>query len=196
MSHYDQARYGDGTRRRRGPDMGQYGFTAGPSTPGAGVILRRPDHGKPTSEHQECYAVSQISRSYGSFRAVEDVSFHIGKGEIVGLLGHNGAGKTTIMKMLSGYIEPDAGQRSRWTAWTWRTRAMEIQASLGYLPENLPVYPEMTIAEYLDYVGTLKGPQYRKSGPTEIRRCIDITDLQGESSTSASTPCPGDFASG
>lgn len=53
--------------------------------------------------------VSNLGRCYGSFKAVDNVSFAIGKGEIVGLLGHNGAGKTTIMKMLSGYLEPDAG---------------------------------------------------------------------------------------
>lgn len=119
--------------------------------------------------------VSQISRSYAEFRAVEGVSFRIEKGEIVGLLGHNGAGKTTIMKMLSGYIEPDEG-RIEVDGLDMADSALAIQASLGYLPENLPVYPEMTIAEYLDYVGTLKGLATAERA-REIRRCIGITDL-------------------
>ena len=119
--------------------------------------------------------VSGVSRSYGSFLAVEDVSFSIRQGEIVGLLGHNGAGKTTIMKMLSGYMEPDAG-RITVDGHDLATDAKQAQRNLGYLPENLPVYPEMTVAEYLDYVGHLKGLD-ETSRIEEMRRCIAISDL-------------------
>ena len=100
--------------------------------------------------------VCSISRSYDDFKAVDDVSFTVGRGEIVGLLGHNGAGKTTIMKMLSGYLEPDAGEiifNDRPVS----SEPSKLQRELGYLPENLPLYPELSVASYLDYAAELKG---------------------------------------
>ncbi|WP_075187931.1 ABC transporter ATP-binding protein [Teredinibacter haidensis] len=93
---------------------------------------------------------NNISRSYGNFAAVNNVSFHIKSGEIVGLLGHNGAGKTTIMKMLTGYIEPSAGSIVI-DGKELSENANDIQRSIGYLPENLPIYPEMSVMDYLFY---------------------------------------------
>ena len=99
--------------------------------------------------------VRQLTRRYGKNTAVSNVSFHIENKEIVGLLGHNGAGKTTIMKMLSGYLEPTAG--SIQIAGVDLARdSQQIQQQLGYLPENLPIYPEMMVADYLEYAATLK----------------------------------------
>ena len=99
--------------------------------------------------------VRQLTRRYGKNTAVSNVSFHIEHKEIVGLLGHNGAGKTTIMKMLSGYLEPTAG--SIQIAGVDLARdSQQIQQQLGYLPENLPIYPEMMVADYLEYAATLK----------------------------------------
>lgn len=119
--------------------------------------------------------VKQLTRNYGSFTAVDDVSFTIKRGEIVGLLGHNGAGKTTIMKMLSGYLEPNEG-RIRINDIELADEPEKVQASLGYLPESLPVYPEMTVAEYLDYAADLKGLKSHKKR-AEIRRVIQATEL-------------------
>ena len=99
--------------------------------------------------------VRQLSRRYGKNTAVGNVSFDIGRNEIVGLLGHNGAGKTTIMKMLSGYLEPTAGTISI-DGIDLATDPHSIQQQLGYLPENLPIYPEMMVADYLEYAATLK----------------------------------------
>lgn len=100
--------------------------------------------------------VKSLSRNYGDFKAVDDVSFEIKKGEVVGLLGHNGAGKTTIMKMLTGYLEPTAG--------TIQVDELQIdmemraiQSRIGYLPENCPVWPEMTVIDYLEYHAHLHG---------------------------------------
>lgn len=122
--------------------------------------------------------VKQLTRKYGSFTAVDNVSFSIKKGEIVGLLGHNGAGKTTIMKMLSGYLEPNDGHIRIDN--TDIAEAPEIvQANLGYLPENLPLYPEMTVAEYLDYAADLKGLKANRKR-FEIRRVIQATELQSK----------------
>jgi len=100
--------------------------------------------------------VENLTRAYGDFLAVDQVSFTIHRGEIVGLLGHNGAGKTTIMKMLTGYLEPSSGTveiDGRRLA----DHRQEILADIGYLPENCPIYPEMTVVDYLDYAAALHG---------------------------------------
>jgi ABC-2 type transport system ATP-binding protein len=122
--------------------------------------------------------VENLSRSYGSVRAVNSVSFTIPAGEIVGLLGHNGAGKTTIMKMLSGYLEPSAGS-IRINGLDVATHAQEVQGMLGYLPENLPVYPDMRVADYLDYAATMKG-LHGDTLTSSLRRAIRDTELQGK----------------
>lgn len=119
--------------------------------------------------------VTRLHRAYGSFVAVDDISFAIGKGEIVGLLGHNGAGKTTIMKMLSGYLEPDSGQ-IRIDGLRLDEQPQAVKSRIGYLPENLPVYPELRVAEYLEYAAGVKGiPAERRR--EAIRRAVAATDL-------------------
>lgn len=97
-----------------------------------------------------------LTKLYGDFKAVDNVSFTIGSGEIVGLLGHNGAGKTTIMKMLTGYLEPSNGSIVVNDCDIYERRA-EIQNNIGYLPENCPLYPDMTIIDFLDYAAGLRG---------------------------------------
>ena len=119
--------------------------------------------------------VSQLSRKYGSFVAVDNVSFTIGKGEIVGLLGHNGAGKTTVMKMLSGYLEANTGKVTV-DGMDLQLAAKLVQKTLGYLPENLPVYPEMSVADYLDFAAGLKGLK-NSDKTSEIKRVIEATDI-------------------
>ncbi|MBB3061134.1 ATP-binding cassette domain-containing protein [Microbulbifer rhizosphaerae] len=129
--------------------------------------------------------VSNLSRCYGAFKAVDNVSFAIGKGEIVGLLGHNGAGKTTIMKMLSGYLEPDAGG-VRMDGLDLAVHTKRIQRQLGYLPENLPLYGELSVADYLDYAADLKGLTGDEKR-TEIRRAIAATQLAAKLDSPIST---------
>ena len=119
--------------------------------------------------------VKNLARSYGDFLAVDGVSFEIARGEIVGLLGHNGAGKTTIMKMLSGYLEPSAGSIAIDNV-DIAEDPQTVQARLGYLPENLPVYPDMLVADYLDYAATLKGLDGEASRQA-IRRAVRDTEL-------------------
>ena len=120
--------------------------------------------------------VEHLSRCYDDLTAVDDVSFHIGHGEVVGLLGHNGAGKTTIMKMLTGFLEPTSG--------TIRVDDLDIdrniraiQGRIGYLPENCPLYPEMTVMDYLDYQANLHGLADDRR-PGAIARAIRRTALQ------------------
>lgn len=119
--------------------------------------------------------VNQLSRCYGTFVAVEDVSFDIAQGEIVGLLGHNGAGKTTIMKMLSAYLEPNQGT-IRFNGIDLAAEPKKVQSQLGYLPENLPLYPELLVADYLDYAATLKGLRGRMK-QQEIKRVVQATEI-------------------
>jgi len=119
--------------------------------------------------------VDRLARCFGDVRAVDDVSFHIGQSEVVGLLGHNGAGKTTIMKMLTGYLEPTAG-RIRIDGKDMDQRRRDIQRRIGYLPENCPLYPEMTVIDYLEYQAALRGLPVQK-GSAAVRRAIERTEL-------------------
>jgi len=119
--------------------------------------------------------VSHLTRRYGDLTAVDDVNFVIGRGEVVGLLGHNGAGKTTIMKMMTGFLEPSGG--------TIRIDGLEIgrdtpaiQTRLGYLPENCPVWPDMTVIDYLDYQAALHGVSQERR-PGAIAHAIRRTAL-------------------
>lgn len=119
--------------------------------------------------------VQSITRHYGDLKAVDDVSFSINRGEIIGLLGHNGAGKTTIMKMLSGFLEPDTGN----IIFHGQSVSMNpeaLQRELGYLPENLPVYPELSVASYLDYAAELKGLKGNEKRRS-IKSVIEATEL-------------------
>lgn len=119
--------------------------------------------------------VESLTRYYGKHPAVNNVTFAIDERQIVGLLGHNGAGKTTVMKMLSGYLEPSSGSvlvRGQ----SLQTHARDVQNRLGYLPENLPVYPEMTIADYMDYAAHLKGLR-GEDKKRAIRYSVAATEL-------------------
>jgi ABC-2 type transport system ATP-binding protein len=117
-----------------------------------------------------------LSRNYGSVAAVRNVSFSIGSGEIVGLLGHNGAGKTTIMKMLTGFLEPSGGRASI-NGHDIESDRAAAQSFIGYLPENCPLYPEMTVAAFLDYAAGLKGIAEDEKAAS-IKEAIAATELQ------------------
>ena len=116
---------------------------------------------------------------------MDDVSFTIGPGEIVGLLGHNGAGKTTIMKMLTGFLEPTAGA-IRIDGLDLATDLRGVQARIGYLPENCPVYPEMTVAGALRYHAGLHGVGGAELGPL-LRSALARTGLTDKAGQSIAT---------
>ncbi len=120
----------------------------------------------------------QLTRRYGDFLAVDRVDFSIGQGEIVGLLGHNGAGKTTIMKMLTGYLEPSGG-RILVDDIDVAEQPKVVQRSLGYLSESLPLYPEMTVVDYLEYAAELRGvaPSEQASA---VRESVEATELESK----------------
>jgi len=100
--------------------------------------------------------VVNLSKSYGDYIAVSDVSFSADKGQIVGFLGPNGAGKTTTIRMLATYLPPTSGKASI-AGYDVVSQAEEVRKRIGYLPENPPLYPEMTVREYLKFIAEIKG---------------------------------------
>ncbi|TXS93989.1 ABC transporter ATP-binding protein [Parahaliea maris] len=116
-----------------------------------------------------------LTRRYGNTTAVNRVSFRVEHNGIIGLLGHNGAGKTTVMKMLSGYLEPTAGSLVV-AGHDYAGGCRAVQRTLGYLPEDPPVYPDMMVADYLDYVATCKGIA-REERSRAVRDALLATEL-------------------
>lgn len=100
--------------------------------------------------------VEHLSKNYGSNTALDDVTFSVEKGEILGLLGPNGAGKTTTMRILSGYLPATKGT-ARVAGYDVHEESMAVRRSIGYLPENPPLYLEMTVEGYLNFVARIKG---------------------------------------
>jgi ABC-2 type transport system ATP-binding protein len=99
--------------------------------------------------------VQHITKRYGRVTAVDDVSFRVEKGEILGFLGPNGAGKTTTMRILTGYMPPSEG-RALVAGFDVLDEPLEAKRRTGYLPETPPLYPEMTVREYLAFVARIK----------------------------------------
>ena len=119
--------------------------------------------------------IRNLTRMYGDVVAVRDMTTSIGRGEIVGLLGHNGAGKTTAMKMLTGYLEPTSGSVSIGGA-DPSLDPIAAQRRVGYLPENAPVWPEMNVQEYLVSIARLRGLD-ADAIPRAVLTAAEDTDL-------------------
>ena len=99
--------------------------------------------------------VTNLSKSYGSTQALSGVSFQVESGEIIGLLGPNGAGKTTMMRVLTGFLQPDEGQATV-DGLDVLSDTLEVQKRIGYLPENAPLYPELSVQAYLKRMADLR----------------------------------------
>jgi ABC-2 type transport system ATP-binding protein len=127
----------------------------------------------------------KLTRKYGSLVAVDGVSFEIGRGEIVGLLGHNGAGKTTIMKMMTGYLEPTAGKVTV-DGQDVIAHRQKCQAKIGYLPENGPLYSDMTVYDFLTYTADLRGVP-REEQVRAVRDAMKKTDITAKATQSIQT---------
>ena len=100
--------------------------------------------------------VEGLTKRYANHVAVDNISFEVAKGQIVGFLGPNGAGKTTTMRVLTCFLPPSSGSASI-GGFDVLEQPMEVKRRIGYLPETPPLYPEMEVGEYLDFVGRLKG---------------------------------------
>lgn len=119
--------------------------------------------------------VSGLVKSYGPIHAVKDIQFRVKKGEVVGFLGPNGAGKSTTMKIITGSMAPTGGS-VRVAGFDVFEDPIEVKKRIGYLPENPPVYGEMSVESYLRFVAKLKGV----SGPQvsrQVEKSIEKTDL-------------------
>lgn len=99
--------------------------------------------------------VEGLTKDYGLRRAIDDLTFHAEKGEILGFLGPNGAGKTTTMRILTGFMPPTAGQ-ARVAGYDIMDESLEVRRRVGYVPENIPLYDDMTVFDYLAYMAHLR----------------------------------------
>ena len=123
--------------------------------------------------------VRGLTKHYGPITAIRDVSFSVAAGEIVGFLGPNGAGKSTTMRILSCFM-PASGGTAKVAGYDVFAQSMEVRRRIGYLPENVPLYSEMRVSAYLDFVAELKGltRATRRARVGEVmERCL-ITDVQ------------------
>jgi ABC-2 type transport system ATP-binding protein len=123
--------------------------------------------------------VENLSKYFGPVLAVNKVSFQVERNEIVGLLGNNGAGKTTIMRILTTYLPASSGI-ARVAGFDVMMQSMEVRKHIGYLPESIPLYPEMRVEEYLAYRAKLKGVERRKR-TARIDYCLErcrVRDVQ------------------
>lgn len=118
--------------------------------------------------------IQHISKSYGRQEALSDVSFNLQQGEIVGLLGVNGAGKSTLMKILAGIVSPGSGQISFWDK-DLLAGSKDIKKHIGYLSEDNPLYEDMYVSEYLQYVAGIYN-----IGKYTVRHTIEQTGLNQE----------------
>jgi len=119
--------------------------------------------------------VSNISKNYGSQKALDNISFSIKKGEIVGFLGPNGAGKSTLMKILTTYINADSGTAAV-NGFDVTERAKSVQQSVGYLPEHNPLYLDLYVREYLAF-----NAEVYKVAKSRIEEVVALTGLTSES---------------
>ena len=123
--------------------------------------------------------VANLSRRFGTTVALDSVSLGVEKGEIVGLLGPNGAGKTTMMRRITGYLAPTSGTASV-AGFDVRENSLEARRRIGYLPETVPVYSELTVREYLQFTGALH--DLTPAMITEkIGSCMERTGVSGVS---------------
>ncbi|MEM7672045.1 MAG: ABC transporter ATP-binding protein [Verrucomicrobiota bacterium] len=118
-----------------------------------------------------------LTKDYGAFRAVNQVSFEVKPGDILGFLGPNGAGKSTTMKMLTGFLRPSSG-KAFISGKNVGTNAKAAKSQLGYLPETGPLYPEMTVHEFLSFTAEMRGlAQVQKS--SSVDKAIETCHLHG-----------------
>tara|TARA_Y100001936_G_C16032487_1_gene646466 strand:- start:304 stop:1236 length:933 start_codon:yes stop_codon:yes gene_type:complete len=118
--------------------------------------------------------ISKMSKYYGEYPAVIDVSFNISKGESIGLLGPNGAGKSTTMKVMTGFTPPTSGNVNI-GGHDIIKNSIDVRKLIGYLPESVPLYTDMTVSDYLKYMGSLRG--MNKNISKRVDEVISLTSL-------------------
>lgn len=119
--------------------------------------------------------VRNLTKRYGRHSAVSDISFHVGSGQIVGFLGPNGAGKTTTLRMLTGYLPPTSGS-AQVAGYDIFRQSLKARQKIGYMPENVPLYDDMRVREYLRYRAQLKGLKGKETRQN-IGEAMDLCGL-------------------
>ena len=120
--------------------------------------------------------VKNITKKYGNFTAVDNINFKIEEGEIIGLLGPNGAGKSTTMNMITGYIEPTEGEIIV-NGYDISKKPKKAKAQIGYMPEGVPLYSDLTVKEFVTYMAELKKVD-RKTRKEKVEKIIEQTGLK------------------
>jgi ABC-2 type transport system ATP-binding protein len=120
--------------------------------------------------------IAQVSKFYGSQKALNQVSFEIGTGELVGFLGPNGAGKSTLMKIITGYLAADEG-KVMINGETVEIKNVAIRSHIGYLPENNPLYTDLYVKEYLEMVAGFYQLGNKKE---QVLKMVELTGLKKE----------------
>lgn len=120
--------------------------------------------------------VKNVTKKYGNFIAVDNITFTVKDGEVVGLLGQNGAGKSTTMNMITGFIEPTEGNIVI-NGFDIMKKPLKAKKQIGYMPENVPLYTELTVKEFVTYMAELKLVE-RKIRKQEVENVIKETGLQ------------------
>ena len=120
--------------------------------------------------------VKNLLKIYGEQKAVNDISFHINKGEIVGFLGPNGAGKSTTMKIITGSLQATEGE-ARVCGVNVQDKPISVKEKIGYLPEQNALYPDMYIKEYLSFIGAI---HHIADSKKKIDEVIELTGLTAE----------------
>lgn len=121
--------------------------------------------------------VHQLTKSYARHEAVRGISFHVDQGEIVGFLGPNGAGKTTTLRMLTGYLPPTSGAATI-AGYDIFRQSLQARRKIGYMPENVPLYDDMRVREYLSFRAQLKGLDNRTTRK-RVGEVLDTCGLEG-----------------
>ena len=133
-------------------------------------------------------SVKNITKIYGSQKALDDVSFEIGTGKVIGFLGPNGAGKSTMMKILTCFIPQTSGQAFV-GGFDVNEKAIEVKKIVGYLPEHNPLYPEMYVKEYLNYICEVY--KFQGNKVSKVKELIELTGLTIEQNKKIGTLSKG-----
>ncbi|OHE78778.1 MAG: multidrug ABC transporter ATP-binding protein [Verrucomicrobia bacterium RIFCSPLOWO2_12_FULL_64_8] len=121
--------------------------------------------------------VKNLVKDFGAIRAVDGVSFVVRQGDILGFLGPNGAGKSTTMRVITGFLHPTAGT-AYVEGYDVRTEAVAVKRLIGYLPENAPAYPEMTVDEFLGFVAETRGFRVDAEKKTRVEHVVGLCHLE------------------
>jgi ABC-2 type transport system ATP-binding protein len=143
-----------------------------PTSEAAAPAERAPVAAQPAVE--ALIEVEGLAKHYGPIRAVDGISFEVRRGDILGFLGPNGAGKTTAMRLITGFLEPDAG-RVRVAGHDLAHDSLAVRQKIGYLPENAPAYGEMTVHGFLEFIAEARAVERAEAA---IARVVGMTGLQ------------------